>query len=117
MVTVQAQRSQFYQGEGAMPEDVLQALLKKFGLGWWGVNLRLYGYDEINEVNARIITEAFAKYTKQEFAVSKWHKGEPLDNSGAGVPTVAPLQAVNWRGRPWSAPRIFAWCCRLASTS
>ena len=98
VVTVQAQRSQFYQGDGAMPDDVLQALLKKFGLGWWGINLRLYGYDEINEVNARLIKEAFAKHTDREFAVSKWHKGEPLDNSGAGVPTVAPLQAVNWRG-------------------
>jgi 4-cresol dehydrogenase (hydroxylating) flavoprotein subunit len=98
VVTVQAQRSQFYQGEGAMPEDVLEGVLRKFALGWWGINLRLYGYDEINEVNARIIKEAFAKHTKQEFAVSKWHRGEPLDNSGAGVPSVAPLQAVNWRG-------------------
>jgi 4-cresol dehydrogenase (hydroxylating) flavoprotein subunit len=94
----QSQRSEWYQGDGAMPESVLQEILKKFNLGWWGVNLRLYGYDEINEAHARIIKDAFAKYTKQEFAVSKWHRGEPLANSGAGVPSVAALQVVNWRG-------------------
>ncbi len=95
---VQSQRSEWYQGEGAMPENVLKEVLRKFNLGWWGVNLRLYGYDEINEVNARVIKNAFAKYTKQEFAVTKWHRGDPIADSGAGVPSVNALQVVNWRG-------------------
>ena len=45
-----------------------------------------------------MIKAAFAKHTKQEFEVVKWHRGEPLENSGAGVPTTAPLQIINWRG-------------------
>ena len=28
----------------------------------------------------------------------KWHRGDPIENSGAGVPTTNPLQIINWRG-------------------
>jgi len=97
-VASRSQRSEWYQGDGAMPDDVLRGLLKKFNLGWWGVNLRLYGYDEVNEAHAKIIQAAFAKHTKQEFEVVKWHRGDPIENSGAGVPSTSVLQAVNWRG-------------------
>jgi 4-cresol dehydrogenase (hydroxylating) len=81
-----------------MPDDVLRQVLNKFNLGWWGIALRLYGYDEVNEAHARIIKDAFAKYTKQEFQVVKWHRGDPIENSGAGVPSTNALQIVNWRG-------------------
>jgi 4-cresol dehydrogenase (hydroxylating) len=94
----QSQRSQWYDGAGAMPDDVLRQVLRKFGLGWWNIDLRLYGYDDVNEAHARIIKNAFAKHTKQEFKVTKWHRGEPIANSGAGVPSTNALQIVNWRG-------------------
>jgi 4-cresol dehydrogenase (hydroxylating) len=98
VVCMQSQRDEWYKGEGAMPDSVVDEILKKFNLGWWGVNLRLYGYDEVNEANARIIKDAFAKHTKQEFQVSKWHRGDPIANSGAGIPSTLALQVVNWRG-------------------
>jgi 4-cresol dehydrogenase (hydroxylating) flavoprotein subunit len=98
VVATQTQRSQWYNGDGALPDDVLTTVLQKFNLGWWGISLRLYGYDEVNEAHARLIKDAFAKHTKQEFKVSKWHRGEPIDNSGAGVPSVRALQIINWRG-------------------
>jgi 4-cresol dehydrogenase (hydroxylating) flavoprotein subunit len=97
-VAARSQRSEWYQGDGAMPDDVLREVLKKFNLGYWAVNLRLYGYDEVNEAHAKIIKAAFAKHTKQEFEVVKWHRGDPIENSGAGVPSTAVLQAINWRG-------------------
>ncbi len=75
-----------------------QAVLKKFGLGWWNIDLRLYGYDEVNEANARIIKNAFAKHTKQEFEVRGGISGDPIANSGAGIPSTNALQMVNWRG-------------------
>ncbi len=92
------QRSQWYQGEGALPDDVLAEILKKSGFGWWNISLRLYGYDEVNQVHARIVKDAFAPHTKQEFKVSEWHRGDSIENSGAGVPSVNPLQIINWRG-------------------
>src|SRR5208282_27632 len=33
----QSQRSQWYQGDGAMPDDILRQVLNKFNLGWWGI--------------------------------------------------------------------------------
>jgi len=73
-------------------------ILKKNNLGWWTINLRLYGYDEVNQVHARIIKEAFARHTKQEMEVVKWHRGDPIENSGAGIPSTQVLQIINWRG-------------------
>jgi 4-cresol dehydrogenase (hydroxylating) flavoprotein subunit len=94
----QSQRSQWYQGDGAMPDDVLREVLDKFHLGWWGINLRLYGYDDVNEAHAKLIKAAFAKHTQKEFEVVKWHRGDPIENSGAGVPSATALQIINWRG-------------------
>jgi 4-cresol dehydrogenase (hydroxylating) len=98
VVASQTPRSQWYDGDGALPDDVLRTILDKYKLGWWGISLRLYGYDEVNEAHAKIIKAAFAKYTKQEFEVVKWHRGEPIQNSGAGVPSATALQIINWRG-------------------
>jgi 4-cresol dehydrogenase (hydroxylating) len=92
------QRSQWYQGDGALPDDVLVEILKKNNLGWWTINLRLYGYDEANEIHARIIKDVFAKHMKQEIQTVKWHRGDPIENSGAGVPATNALQIINWRG-------------------
>jgi 4-cresol dehydrogenase (hydroxylating) flavoprotein subunit len=98
VVATQTPRSQWYQGDGALPDDVLRTILDKYNLGWWGIDLRLYGYDEVNEVHAKIIKAAFAKHTKQEFEITKWHRGEPIEDSGAGVPATRALQIINWRG-------------------
>ena len=97
-VASRTQRSEWYSGDGALPDDVLMEILRKNNLGWWTINLRLYGYDEVNEVHARIIKEAFARHMKQEIEVVKWHRGDPIENSGAGVPATNALQIINWRG-------------------
>jgi 4-cresol dehydrogenase (hydroxylating) flavoprotein subunit len=97
-VATATQRSQWYQGQGALPDDVLAEILSKSGLGWWNISLRLYGYDEVNQAHAGIIQNAFAPHIKQEFKVSHWHRGDPIENSGAGVPSVNALQIINWRG-------------------
>ena len=94
----QSQRDEWYKGDGAMPESALRDVLQRFGLGWWSINLRLYGPDEVNEANAKIIKAAFAKHIHQEFKITKWHRGDPIADSGAGVPSVNALQIINWRG-------------------
>ncbi|HXX71458.1 MAG TPA: FAD-binding oxidoreductase [Candidatus Acidoferrum sp.] len=97
-VATRTQRSEWYTGEGALPDAVLREILKKNGFGWWTINLRLYGYEEVNEVHARIIKEAFRRHIQQEIEVVKWRRGDPIENSGAGVPSTQALQIVNWRG-------------------
>ena len=93
-----SQRSDWYSGPGAMPDSVIQDIQKTYGVGWWSIGLRLYGHEEINEANARIIQAAFAKHTDQPFKITRWRKGEPFAASGAGIPSVFPLQIVNWQG-------------------
>jgi 4-cresol dehydrogenase (hydroxylating) len=73
-------------------------VLDKFNLGWWNINLRLYGYDDVNEAHAKIIKAAFAKHTQKQFEIVKWHRGDPIADSGAGVPSATALQIINWRG-------------------
>jgi len=95
---LKTQRHEWYDGPGAMPEDVIKTMLKSFNGGWWAVNLRLYGWEDVNASIARVIKDAFSKHMKAEFKETVWRKGDPFERSGAGIPTVLPLQLTNWRG-------------------
>jgi 4-cresol dehydrogenase (hydroxylating) len=93
-----SQRSDWWTGPGAMPDEVIGKIQQTYGVGWWSIGLRLYGHPEVNEINARTIQAAFAKHTDQPFKITRWKKGEPFAASGAGIPAVQALQIVNWRG-------------------
>ena len=97
-LAIRATRDQYYRGDGPMPDAVIQEAAHKLGIGRWNFNIRLFGYAEANAMNAKIIQRAFAAITKQEFEISEWHRGNPLERSGAAVPTLGPLSIVNWRG-------------------
>jgi len=99
VAAIQSQRSEWYQGDGPMPEEVGRAMREKLGLGWWNVALTLYGHEEANAVHAKVIEAAFRPHTDRSFTRSIWRKGDPLEKSGhQGIPSVRPLGAVNWRG-------------------
>jgi 4-cresol dehydrogenase (hydroxylating) flavoprotein subunit len=95
---IRSRREQWFRGEGAMSDSAIAAMLKALGIGWWGINLRLYGHAEVNAVHARIVKEAFAQHTKQEFRTSAWRRGDALEGSGAGIPSTSPMQLVDWYG-------------------
>ena len=97
-IATRSTRDQWYRGEGAMPENVIRAAMKKFNIGYWNFGIRLFGRADINAINAKAIKDAFAKITSAEFEVKEWHRGEPLEGSGAAVPSLEPLALVNWRG-------------------
>lgn len=98
--TLRSTRDEWYrERNGPMPQAVIDEMQKKLGVGAWNFTIRFYGYDEVNEANARIVKAAIAKHTDAEFKVTQWQRGEPLGrDSGAGVPSVNALQIVNWRG-------------------
>ena len=95
---VVSQRSQWYDGPGSMPVEVEDQIMRELGIGWWHVNLRLYGYEEVNARHAKVIRDAFARHTDAEFKETIWRRGDPIDNSGAGIPMTMPLNMVNWMG-------------------
>ncbi len=99
-LTLMGQRSQFYDGKGAIPEARVKELLKQFGLGFWYVNIRLYGDERVNKAQAEVIKEAFARRTKNEFTETVWRRGEPflaIDPS-FGAPSAVPLAMGAWTG-------------------
>jgi len=97
--TLRSQREEWYRGPGPMPQAIIDEMQKKLGLGAWNFTVRFYGTHEVNEANARIVKDAIAKQTREEFRITRWQRGEALArDSGAGVPSVNALQVVNWRG-------------------
>jgi 4-cresol dehydrogenase (hydroxylating) len=92
------QRADWYQGEGPMPDAVIAQVIEKLGIGYWSIPIRLYGYAETVDANARVIQEALAPHLDQPVAFQKWRRGEPLQNSAANIPSVLSLQAINWYG-------------------
>jgi len=91
-----SQRAEWYHGPGALPDDVVAAMQKKYRVGWWNLSLRLYGESDVNDVHERVIRTAFAAHTALEPAVVRWKRGD--EKGGAPVPGVFPLQVVNWYG-------------------
>lgn len=96
---IASQRSQWYQGEGALPLDVEEKMRKQFGIGWWGVNVSFFGYPESNQFGVKLTQQAVSQYTDLEFNTQEWHRGEPRpDATQFGVPITFPLQVANWAG-------------------
>jgi 4-cresol dehydrogenase (hydroxylating) len=96
-------RKEWYDKPGALPDDVITAIRKRFNIGWWSVSLRLYGYEAVNEAAAGIIQAQFAKKTPQPMTVSRWKQGQPMNPSPstaavAGVPITFPLANAAWHG-------------------
>jgi len=95
--TTTSQRREWYEGEGAIPDDVVAAILKKTGAGWWNFSLKLYGLPEVNEAHRALIERAFAPHTERKFAITRWNRGD-RGPGGPPSPGVFPLQIVNWHG-------------------
>jgi 4-cresol dehydrogenase (hydroxylating) flavoprotein subunit len=97
--TMSSQRREWYDGAGALPDDVVKAIMEKTGAGWWNLTLRLYGLPEVNEAHRKLVEKAIAPHTSAQFRVTAWSRGQPRSESGgAPRPGVFPLQIVNWHG-------------------
>ncbi|HEV7632447.1 MAG TPA: FAD-dependent oxidoreductase [Steroidobacteraceae bacterium] len=92
-------RREWYDRPGALPDDVIAAIRKRFNIGWWSIDLRLYGYESVNQAAAKIIQAAFAKKTPQPMKVVQWKQGDAMDLTPfSGVPSTFPLQNAAWHG-------------------
>jgi 4-cresol dehydrogenase (hydroxylating) len=95
--TTTSQRREWYQGEGAIPDDVVAAIMKKTGAGWWNFSIKLYGLPEVNEAHRALIEKAVAPHTDRQFRITRWNRGD-TGRGGPPSPSVFPLQIVNWHG-------------------
>ena len=95
---VYTQRSEWYQGTGAIPDEVSQRIIERYGIGWWSFRLALFGYAEAVGAHARVVRRALEPHLGKELVFDTWHRGEPLEKSAAPRPNVLALQIVNWFG-------------------
>jgi 4-cresol dehydrogenase (hydroxylating) len=93
-VTSNSQRSEWYQGEGAMPDSVIEEIKTKRNVGWWNGAIRISGFNDVAEANLRLVLDRLGIFTSQEFPVSR---SRSADRPSPG-PSVDPLRTSNWYG-------------------
>jgi 4-cresol dehydrogenase (hydroxylating) len=92
-------RNQWTDQPGALSDETIAAIRKKFGMGWWGVSLRLYGRETVNQAAFAILEKAMGALKPQSLKRTAWRQGETLEQSGwVGVPLTFPMQNANWHG-------------------
>lgn len=93
-----SQRADWYDGPGALPDSVGEAMMRKLGLGWWNTKISLFGHEGTVTAQVELIRKLFEPRLGRRLEFELWHRGEPEEKSAQGVPTTMGLQSVNWYG-------------------
>lgn len=92
-------RSDWTKDKGPLSEDVVAAIRKRFGIGWWSVQIRTYGHLEMAEAALKVIDKAFSGKPVLSRKPARWTRGDPPEGSPmSGVPITFPLANANWHG-------------------
>lgn len=91
-------RQRWYRGSGLMPEAIGKAIREELGIGWWNARLTLYGYESVIAAKAGVIQAALQPHFDQPLRFSTWRQGDPIEQSGAGVPGTRDMNMIGWRG-------------------
>lgn len=104
-------RSKYYDGKGAMPQDLIEKMKAEEGFGAWNVYAALYGTPEQVEVNWKIVNDAVKALGKGEiFTEEDMGEVEPFKYRAAlmrGGMSLQEFGLYRWRGgrgSMWFAP-------------
>jgi 4-cresol dehydrogenase (hydroxylating) len=96
-------RSQWYQGEGPVPEEVIDRLCRDTGLGRWNMRFALYGAETVVDTQFALVRAAFERIPGVRIEARKYQADTPpdsvpfFDKSQGGIPSLDYLRAVKWR--------------------
>ena len=93
-----SQRSDWYDGDDAIPEDVVQKMMKDLDVGYWTFSIRLFGYEDVLKLHGEMIKSAFNKHSQPPTSETWWYEGEELPKFSVNVPTTYFLKVANWLG-------------------
>jgi 4-cresol dehydrogenase (hydroxylating) len=96
--TVFSQREDWHKGPGPIPEETAKKIMAHYETGWWSSTLTLTGYHDVVAAQAEVLRRAIEPHLKTGLAFDSWRRGEPIERSGAGVPSMVGMGIVNWRG-------------------
>jgi 4-cresol dehydrogenase (hydroxylating) len=92
-------RDQWTDKPGALGDDVIDAIRKQFGLGWWGLTIAVPGREDIAKAQFAIIKQAVEASGPMSVREGSWKQGEPIRGDGwSGTPITFPMQNSNWYG-------------------
>jgi 4-cresol dehydrogenase (hydroxylating) len=94
-------RRQWTDQPGSLSDEVISAIRKQFGLGWWGVSLRVYGRETVVQANLDILEKALRAIKPMSMKPFSWRPGDaiaPTAGGWMGVPMTFPMQSANWFG-------------------
>jgi len=99
-MVIKGQRKDFWDKPGAIPEWRVKELLKQYKLGYWKVQIRVYGDENVNKAKAEVIKAAFRKHIATPMEEVWWRRGDPTNvmDTTLGVPSAIPLQMGDWVG-------------------
>ncbi|MDP3673405.1 MAG: FAD-binding oxidoreductase [Telluria sp.] len=95
-------RSDYYKGQGQLPDEVLREISRKHNFGAWNVYAGLYGTAEQVEVNWQIVNAVLKKSGKAELLTEQDMGDDPIFRYRAdlmrGNMTLKEFGLYNWRG-------------------
>jgi 4-cresol dehydrogenase (hydroxylating) len=99
-IVLLGQRKDFWDKPSAIPDWRVKELLKEHKLGYWKVQIRLYGDENVNKAKAEVVKAAFKKHLDTPPHEVWWRQGEDRNiyDLTVGVPTAVPLQMGDWVG-------------------
>ena len=96
---VMTRRKDWTSNKGPLDETVVSAIRKQFNIGWWSVQIRFYGEEEVVEGSMKALDRAFADKPIMSKLPARWTRGDPPEGSPmTGVPVSFPLANANWHG-------------------
>lgn len=93
-----SQRTEWYDGPGAIPDAACEDMIRKLGIGWWNAKISLFGHATLVKAQVELIRSLFEPRLGRELKFDLWQQGDPPDRSARGIPTTIGLQSVNWYG-------------------
>ncbi|MDB5689820.1 MAG: FAD-linked oxidase [Sphingomonas bacterium] len=91
-------RSQWYEGDGLLPEEIGRRIRSELGIGWWNAELNFYGPEPVIAAKVAVVKAALQHHFPQPLAHTVWRQGDPFANSKAGIPGTRDMTMIGWYG-------------------
>lgn len=104
MASMMSARSDWYDGEGPMPDEVIDKIAKEMGIGRWMMRFALYGDEAVVDHNfaklkARFLQIPSVDLTGEKYGPEAWETlPNPHERVQIGVPSLDLYKMAGWSG-------------------